>query len=320
MLRWGADRLPLEEIWADTDVDAFVMLHEGDLVHEWYARPEAEQSRHRIYSITKSFVGVVAGESIQRGLLDRGRPATDYVPELGGGGYSPADVGDLLDMRTGGDYVEHEDDEVATMLACQSGAPGAPFASVPAMLCGTARVARHRGPFSYRSLDTEALGWVVERAAGASMVSLLSEVLLGPLGCEADAAVDVGVDGSPAHSSGLALRPRDVARFGQMLLDSGAVGERQIVAPGFVKDLRRNGAAGYRGQFWVPDPDGRRLLALGVHGQVMLVDAATATVAVVLSDWLEPRDQQRLSRTYDVLLGCGAQLGGMPAPGHSLSR
>ena len=50
----------------------------------------------------------------------------------------------------------------------------------------------HGGPFAYRSCETDVVGWACERAAGARMPELLSDVIWSRLGAEHDA--DISVD------------------------------------------------------------------------------------------------------------------------------
>ncbi|MGB3185087.1 MAG: serine hydrolase [Ornithinimicrobium sp.] len=319
----------LTQFLTDSFTTSLLVVHAGKVAYEWSFRASGLTDVLPCYSITKSVLGVVAGALIERGDLDPDRGAVTYVPELGGGGYRGVTVRDLLDMRTGGDYREtHDSDgELANLVKSRSQEPGAPFESVHDMVSRIERVGRHDGPFAYRSLDTEALGWVIERATGTAMDLLAEEIVLGPLGCVA-AMFTKDSHGQVAHSGGLWMRPVDVARFGLMILNSGAVGDHQIVSPFFVKDLRAgnrfdaNASSGgsYRNQFWVPQRGGRELLALGIHGQMLWMDAASDTVFVKLSAWPQPSDPALLSTTYAVARACAAALGGGPAGDITLRR
>lgn len=309
----------LQSSWAD----ACIVLHEGSLVYEWYNHHDSEYRPHGLLSITKSVVGTVAGVLIEEGYLDPDNLATDYVPELATGGYAAVTVRDLLDMRTGGDYRENGDahGELARMEASRVGAPDAPFANLYDMAARIDRVGRHEGPLSYRSLDTTALGWVLERASGSSMTDLMSEKVLAKLGLERDGQMETDIAGHAAHAGGLSLIPRDVARFGQMILDAGAAGEKRVISPYFVKDLREGHPGetideevleedgSYRNQFWVPQRGGRELLCLGVYGQMMVMDAGTNTTALVLSSWPQPRDTVLTSHLYAALRECSHAFG-----------
>ena len=332
-----------------THTDAFVVLHDGVVACEWYAAPAVATQPHPLHSVTKSFVGVLAGILAGDGRLDPAAPAARYVPRLGRSGYAAASVRDLLDMRTGGDYVEHHDDadgELALMGEVagwrEPTRPGLP-GSVRELALRVERVARTSGPFSYRSLDTEVLGWVVEAAAGRPLAELLTERLLDPLGIEGEGELLVDPAGDPVASGGLSLRPRDVARFGQMLLDGGSVGTVQVVPTLFLRDTRMgqedsvqafrarvgerigldapypaNGM--YRSQFWVPGRGRRQLLCLGVCGQAVLVDADNQVVAVKLSSWPWPQDARLFTDGLSCLSAAAAHLGGRPHDHRSLLR
>lgn len=329
-----------------THGDAFVILHEGDLVCEWYADPTDETTPHPLHSVTKSFVGCLAGILADDGRLEPEALAAAYVPELLEGGYAAARVQGLLDMRTGGSYIEDHDDprnELAAMGEIVGWLPRSDWElpeSLRQYAAHVSRTAEPDGPFSYRSTDTEVLAWVIEVAAGVPLATLLDQQLLGPLGLESAGKLTVDPVGDPVASGGLSLIPRDVARFGQMILDGGSVGMRQVVPTMFLKDTRLGqhdsveafqarvgerlgpapGGKGvhprggiYRNQFWVPLRGGRQLLCLGVHGQVVLIDSENDTVAVKLSSWPKPQSPELFTDGLTCLMAAAEALGGRPS-------
>lgn len=337
----------IAETLSATHADAFVVLHEGRIACEWYADAVAETSAHPLHSITKSFIGSLAGIVADAGLLDLEAPASTYVPQLADGGYAPATVRDLLDMRTGGDYVESHDDprnELAAMGEIVGWRQPSGWElpdSFREYAAHLSRVALHAGPFSYRSTDTEVLGWVLEAAAGVPLAALMEQRLLAHLGLEGDVELLVDPVGDPVVSGGLSMVPRDLARFGQMLLDGGSVGSTQVVPTMFVKDTRvgqtdsisafqarvgervglsveaavrpeqaTNGI--YRNQFWVPAQGARQLLCLGVHGQAVLIDGDNDVVAVKLSNWPSPQSPSLFTDGLTCLMSSAESLGGRP--------
>ena len=128
------------------------------------------------------------------------------------------------------------------------------------------------------------------------------------------------------HDGGLSATARDVARFGQMLLDGGLVpdgggGTRRVVPPQWLRrawavdaDARGVFAASpaewafpggwYRHQFWFrPGAFGDVLLCLGIHGQMVHVSRRTNTVCVKFSTWPDAQDPAYLEDTLRVLAG-----------------
>ncbi|OFE15389.1 hypothetical protein BA895_06660 [Humibacillus sp. DSM 29435] len=305
---------PLSSVLADSYTDACVVLHDGTVVFEEYADHGHPDLTHALMSVTKPLVGCVAAILIEREELDPARFVTDYVPELADSGYAGASVRDVLDMRSGIHFREEYDDPTSEaselgrwVAASQRGDDGDRGGLYPYLLTLEADSA-HGGLFRYRSAETDVLGWVCERASGRSMADLLSLQVWAPMGAEHDAFLSCDGAGAPMHDGGLSATARDVARFGQMLLDGGTVpgsdGGREIVVPARwlrqawavdadIRDAFARSPAElmfpggwFRNQFWLrPGPYGDVLVCLGVYGQMVHVNRRTRTVCVKLSSW-----------------------------------
>ena len=314
------------EVFADTYTDALVVLHDGHLVAERYAPGMTAATPHLLMSVSKSIVGCVAGVLADRGQVDPAAPVTAYVPEAEASGYAGATVRDLLDMRTGVAFREtytDPDAEVRVMersMGWRPALPGDPQGAYP-FLASLGSAGPHGGDFTYRSADTDMLGWVCERASGVRMADLISTVIWQPIGAEADAEITCDPLGSAIHDGGLSATARDVARFGQMLLDDGTSGSRAVVPASWLLSARtpeigvREAFARtanepvlpggwYQSQFWFfPGPDGPVLACLGIHGQLVYVNRAARTVVVKMSSW---PDAQNIARLLDTLWACDA--------------
>jgi CubicO group peptidase (beta-lactamase class C family) len=320
------------EVLAGTWTDAFVVLRDGYVVAERYDAGMHAGTRHLLMSVSKSIVGCVAGVLAGRGLLDPGSLVTAYVPEVGGSGYAGARVRDLLDMRTGVLFRETYtalDAEVRVMersMGWRPAQPGDPEGAYP-YLTTLGREGPHGGAFSYRSADSDMLGWVCERASGTRMADLISTLLWQPIGAEADAEITCDPLGCAVHDGGVSAVARDLARFGQMLVDDG----RDVVPEAWLADVRapspgvREAFAStdneyvlpggwYRSQFWViPGGTGGTgglegagapvMVCLGIHGQLIYADRAARTVVVKFSSWPDP---QHTGYLLDTLRACAA--------------
>src|SRR6185312_16269401 len=86
---------------AETDTDAWMLLHRGNVLAESYLGGMLPSTEHLLMSVSKSMIGTVAGVLHDAGLLDTAAPLTDYIPALAGTGYAGATVRHLLDMRSG---------------------------------------------------------------------------------------------------------------------------------------------------------------------------------------------------------------------------
>jgi CubicO group peptidase (beta-lactamase class C family) len=324
------------EIFAGTYTDALVVMHDGRLVAEQYGDGMTAATPHLLMSVSKSVVGCVAGVLAGRGQLDPGALVTDYVPEAASSGYAGATVRDLLDMRTGVAFRETYtalDAEVRVMersMGWRPAEPGDPAGAYPYLIT-LGGDGPHGGVFTYRSADTDMLGWVCERASGTRMAGLISALIWQPIGAERDAEITCDPLGSAVHDGGVSATARDLARFGQMLIDDGTAGGRQVVPAGWLADARapepgvREAFAvtdnelalpggWYRSKFWViPGYDGPVLVCLGIHGQLIYADRAARTVVAKFSSWPDPQHTGYLVDTLRACAGLAAALTGANA-------
>src|SRR6476620_11784112 len=65
------------------------------------------------------------------------------------------------------------------------------------------------------------LGWVCERASGTRMADLIAALIWQPMGAERDGEITCDPLGSAIHDGGVSATARDLARFGQLLVDDG---------------------------------------------------------------------------------------------------
>jgi CubicO group peptidase (beta-lactamase class C family) len=80
----------------------------------------------------------------------------------------------------------------------------------------------------YNGGATALLGRLIARGTGRTLPEFARAALLDPLGIGPTDWI-TGADGTPSAASGLRLRPRDLARIGQLVLDGGASDGRRIV-------------------------------------------------------------------------------------------
>jgi len=324
------------EVFSDTFTDAYVVLQDGGLVTEWYEPPGAPDRPHALMSISKSVLGCVAAVLIDRGQLDADRLITDYIPELAASGYAGALVRHVLDMRSGVRFVEDYADPRSDVrvldewIGWRPDGQNEPRGLYP-FLATLRAEAPHGSRFLYRSAESDVLGWVCERAAGQPMAKLLSALVWAPMGAGYDADLLHDGLGTAVHDGGLCATARDVARFGQMLLDGGTAPDRagsarRVLPPRWLRDAwavdagtRAAFAASpaepvfpggwYRNQFWFrPGRYGDVLLCLGIHGQMLHVSRRTRTVCVKFSTWPDAQNPAYLQDTLRALDAIGGAL------------
>jgi CubicO group peptidase (beta-lactamase class C family) len=339
--RVGGSTGTVAQVLGDTFTDAFLVVQDGDLVAESYATGGGPDQVHAVMSVSKSLVGCVAGALADRGALDVEALVTRYVPELGRSGYAGAAVRDVLDMRSGvrfdEDYTSPRGD-LRRMDRWVLARGRLHDAGLYPFLRTLPAERPHGGPFRYRSCETDVLGWVCERAGDARMADLVSELIWSRIGAEHDGGWTCDRHGTALHDGGFSATARDLARFGRLLLDGGALpdegGARTQVLPaswlrgawrpdaGLRQAFRDSPAeAGfpggwYRNQLWFrPGAVGDVLLCLGIHGQLLYVCPRTGTVCVKLSSWPEAQHPAFLQDTVQACDAIAGALSGRAAPG-----
>ena len=304
--RYGGTRATVADVLAETHTDAFVIARNGVVVASdgVLDRPQA------VFSITKSIVGCVAGILVDRGVLELDALVTSYVPELTDSGYAGATVRQVVDMRSGVHFEEDYADPRSDVQRLDRWL--ADKHALYDFLVTLRAEAPHGSRFLYRSAETDVLGWVCERAAGAPMPELVSSLVWTPLGAQHDGEFLTDADGTAVHDGGLAVTALDLMRFGLMLSDQPTWLRRAWAVDAQARnDFLASPAEAsfpggwYRGQFWFrPGPHGNVLLCLGIHGQMLYVGRRTRTVCVKLSsspDAQHPAHLQDTLRAFDAI-------------------
>jgi CubicO group peptidase (beta-lactamase class C family) len=289
----GTTPMTWRESLAANYTDGIVVLHKGRIVYERYFGVLKPDGQHIAMSVTKSFFGTIGAMLVADGTLDENARVTHYVPELKDSAFGDATVRQLLDMTTGLRYSENYADpsaEVWNHVRSGNVMPRPPGYQGPgsfyAFLETVQKEGEHGRAFSYKTVNTDALGWVIRRATGKSIGENLRERIWSRLGAEQDAYLQIDSVGNEFAGGGLNASLRDLARVGEMMRLDGRYNNQQIVPRAVVDDIRRGGSrehfakAGfallpgwsYRDMWWVTHNEHGAYSARGVHGQVIYID------------------------------------------------
>ncbi|MFN0182660.1 MAG: serine hydrolase domain-containing protein [Aquabacterium sp.] len=296
----GAGRpITLAQSFKANYTDGIVVLHRGRIVLERYFGALDAQRPHIAFSVTKSFIGTLGALLVAEGVLDESRRVRHWVPELAGSGFGDATLGQVMDMTTGLDFSEVYTDPSAGIAAYARAGGFSPrpegyqgVDGLYAFLQTVGPAGAHGEGFTYRSVNTDVLAWVVQRATGQSIPALLSQRLWAPLGAERDAHITCDSHGMPFAAGGLNTTLRDLARMGEMMRCDGTFNGRQLVPAAAVAAIRAGGSpahfarAGYallpgwsyRHQWWVSHNADGMFMARGIHGQAIVVNPAAEMV------------------------------------------
>lgn len=274
--------------------DGIVVLHKGKIVYERYFGALAPERQHIAFSVTKSFTGTLASMLIAEGRLDPSKPVSHYLPELARSGFGDATVQQVLDMTTtlafNEEYTKPGPEFGTYMFAMEVSprpagydGPRSLYEFLPTIGKGPGA---HGEGFTYRTPNTDVVGWLVARVSGQSPARMLSERIWSRLGVEDDAYLQVDSEGTPLMGLSLNARLRDMARFGEMMRQDGRYNGKQIVPAQAIEDIRRGASReafvkgnyptlpgwSYHNQWWISHDDHGAYMARGIHGQAIYID------------------------------------------------
>src|SRR5215218_8637078 len=240
----GMDGARLEALGARIEgggyghIDGVVVARHGRLVWQRYFDGWTGDQIHTLQSVSKSVTSLLAGIAVGDGRLAVDQPVVGFFPD-----YQPIAnlddrkramrVEDLLTMRTGLDWSEGTYQGSPLQQLNESSGDWVrmvvdwPMREPP----GTR--------WEYVSGGVIALAGVVGRAAGERVDSLAADRLFEPLQMRGYTWYHNPGDGFPHTGGGLLLRPRDALKVGQLVLDGGRWGGRQVVPAAWIQASTR---------------------------------------------------------------------------------
>ena len=285
---WTIRRHPgVAEILEAPHFSAFVAVRGEHVIYEAYASDFGPDRPHSIQSITKMAVNLMLGRAVADGLVDMSRTMGSYLPELGSG-YAGASVRDIADMNVANDYTEDYTDPDTGSFAMETamgwrlppeGSQEQTIRQFVAAVTG-GDLENRTGAMLYKSTNTDALAWLIERASGRPLREWLIEIVEAA-GLEGCYHITCDREGVALIDGGACLTARDLARLTLLFARGGeGVDGRRVGDAAFIEDTRRDpgppmaeprdfirysrqtmtdgiwlGHGGYGGQFALANPD-----------------------------------------------------------------
>lgn len=286
---------------AENYTDGMLIIHRGKIVYERYFGCLHEEGKHAAMSMTKSMTGLLAEILVAEGQLDDQSKVASLVPELAASAFGSATVRQVMDMTTALDYSEDYADPQADIWLYSQAAnplPKPPGYVGPngyfEYLQTVKQQGSHGEAFGYKTINTDALGWIVSRVSGKNLAALLSERIWSQLGAEQDGYLTVDAKGTPFAGGGLTAGLRDLGRIGLLMLNGGEINGTRLFPKEAVDKIRAGGdknafakagyntlpGGSYRSMWWVLHNRHGAFAARGVHGQTIYIDPTAQMVIV----------------------------------------
>jgi CubicO group peptidase (beta-lactamase class C family) len=245
----------------------FLLVRRNKIAAEGYWAPWSAERKHRMYSISKSFVSLAVGMMVDEGRLTlEDRVAAyfpDKLPEKLHPWLAASTVRDLLTMATAHSrtsYTRDDPDWVWTF-----------FNQTPSHPPGTL--------FSYDTAATVVLTATVERLAGMPFLDYMRPRFLERIGFSADAWCIRTPEGGSWGGSGVICTLRDLARVALACLNGGMWGDERVLPAEYVRaatarqiDNAIQGNHGYGYQIWREKENGFSFRGMGSQYAICFPD------------------------------------------------
>ncbi len=270
-------------------IHAFLLLRHGKVAAEVYLKPYRPDVRHTLFSVSKSFTSIGVGFAIGEGKLSLEDAVVSFFPELLPAGVcenmAKMKIRDLLTMSPGfdaapHDFKRHRRDDIVNDF---------PYSYENFIFRDDidwakdflrSYVARAPGrEFIYSNACPYILSAILQKVSGETLLSYLDTRLFCPLGIR-DVWWEAGPAGRTVGGWGLRLRPEELAKFAQFMLQKGKWEGKQLLDPAYIEAATScqiktgNTAAKWEGgfgyQIWILGEEGA-FAGIGAFGQMYMV-------------------------------------------------
>ena len=265
---------------------SIIMARGNDIFLEGYYKPFDKDFLHRMYSVSKSFVGVAIGFAIDDGLLTLDDKVVDYFSDYENENFDElqreATIRDLLTMSSALmeplPWLSMMPEDRATVYFETKGV------KIPGTL------------FRYDSPGSFMLGHILENVTGKDFMSYMREKCLDDIGFSKESYCLKCPGGHSWVDSGIMCTTRDLLAFARFVLNLGEWNGKQYLSRDYMKDATSklvcndvDGVAltgysgyGYGYQIWKAPNDGFAFVGMG--DQHVICDPKSDFIFAITSD------------------------------------
>ena len=309
----GGKPMTWKESLSANYTDGILILHKDRVVYEQYFGCLDKTGKHAAMSMTKSITGLLAEILVVEGRLNDTLKVSSIIPELKDTAFGSATVRQIMDMNTALDYSEDYSDPKADIWVYSKAASPLPKPKgyegpngYFEYLQTVKQNGDHGEAFGYRTINTDALGWIISRVTGKDLAHLLSERIWSRIGAEQDGYMTVDAKGTPFAGGGLSAGLRDLGRIGLLMLNGGEINGHRLFPKDVVENIRAGGdkkaftkagyksleGGSYRSMWWIFHNKHGAFAARGVHGQTIYVDPTAEMVIVRFASYPTAKNAQ----------------------------
>jgi CubicO group peptidase (beta-lactamase class C family) len=206
--------------------DGLLIIKDGKLIYEKYARGFTRSNKHISWSVAKSFTSAMVGIAVQQGKMRIDQSICDFLPNMRKE-VCRISVQDLLEFASGFDWqeeYEHSSYQTSSVLAFLFGEG---HKDMLKFTTDTSFFADPGTAWRYSTGDAMVLSAVVKSAVG-SQKGWAQDLIFKPLGMTG-AVLEEDLKGTPQGGSSVFATPRDFARLGYLYLHNGCWKDQRLL-------------------------------------------------------------------------------------------
>lgn len=278
------------------NIHSIYLLNEGEKIYEKYFQSYKAEDLHKVYSVTKSITSILIGILIREGFIDN---IELDIKEILGINLS-IKICDLLNMKSGLVWNEHESMKKSSGKFKRFVTSDSPLEYISDMEVSKNKV------FNYNSLNSHLLSYVIKNITGLKPQDFAKKYLFNKIGI-GNFEWDTDSNGVAFGGHGLSLRAKDMAGFGQMILNRGQVNDEKIIDEEYIDLIwESNIYTGieykYSHHFWktnIYDTD--LLISIGYGGQKIFIDRSDKLV-LAINSMMPRKNQNMVDRIMEIIL------------------
>lgn len=293
----------LRQTLTDNKTAAFLMVHQGTIIAEYYANGYSASSKTNSFSVAKTVVAMLLGAAIEDELIvGLDQRITDFLPEFEADPLGVnANIGSLAAMNSGYAWDEHYYNVTSPTVELLYGENSEAF-----VLSGEFSAAPGQ-TFYYSSASTQLLAVLLSRALkdkdpNYTLSRYLSEKLWHPLGMNDSALWHLDESGMEHGYCCINTNARNFAKLGQLMLQGGRWNEQQLLPATYVAAMTSPKANDKYGlSTWLGlDKDPPYFAMDGHLGQFVIVIPSRELVVVRLGESASKVSKSNASRQFYV--------------------
>ncbi|SFN40919.1 CubicO group peptidase, beta-lactamase class C family [Izhakiella capsodis] len=307
IIKDGNESYPLGKIGNHRKIDSVVVLEKGNIRFEKYFNGQTEYTRHQLNSVTKSVSWLAIQPLIDSGKIDPDAQVSHYLPELAHSAWGDAKVSQVAAMTTSLQYDEDyakPDSGFNRYLAAGNFIPGEQNPpGLLAFLRGIKKAAHPQGSqFNYATVNTDVMCLIAEKVANKPAWQIIEDNVWKKIGAERDAFILLDNKGQTFCGAGMSATTRDIARLGQVVLNTVTGNTPRFDSPGLANLIKDKGnkkawdagdygkkisyEQGYNHFWWFIGDKEQIISAEGINGQLVYIDPEKNIVIAVNSSFV----------------------------------